>query len=244
MVKLLLEAGVDLHSRNNESDTPLALTTDGIVGDIHPPSLFLDCDYNKPAKSWLWAMITTEFDDLVRLATEPEADVNSRDRMGKTRFHLSVWRESQAVARRLPAAGAEIYYKNNDGDTPLALAGGSSVGDVTKDLDFHNETFMDKVLALVESVSQKTVRLLDEALDPLEEALDPLEEAVGLLDKAGYDVNSTNEHGDTGLGSAASETRVNLQQMIRMLSYWKDELANLGGGNSTETLHSQYAQPA
>ena len=60
--------------------------------------------------------------DVARLLIEHGAEINPRDRDGKTPLHGTVYHNYVDIARTLIKHGADIHLKDNDGSTPLALA--------------------------------------------------------------------------------------------------------------------------
>mmetsp|Transcript_21620 Transcript_21620/g.71579 ORF Transcript_21620/g.71579 Transcript_21620/m.71579 type:complete len:88 (+) Transcript_21620:482-745(+) len=59
---------------------------------------------------------------IVELLLSEGVDVNARDKEGNTALHLAMYEQQEESCVSLIRAGASTTIKNNEGETPLALA--------------------------------------------------------------------------------------------------------------------------
>ena len=115
MVQLLLEKGADAYAVNPERATALHLTMYNLAVTIYPKHGRDDNVTN----SILTAQILLEY----------QADINAKDKDGKTPLHLvpykyngSTHQETAQVAKFLVQHGADIDVRDKDGVTPREIA--------------------------------------------------------------------------------------------------------------------------
>lgn len=100
MVQLLLQAGADVHARNQEGQTPLAT----YVGT----TAYADED--------------EELTDIADLLLRHGAEVNVRYAEGRTPLHEAAHMGTCAMVQWLIQAGADVNAADEEGETPLLLA--------------------------------------------------------------------------------------------------------------------------
>jgi ankyrin repeat protein len=70
--------------------------------------------------SWLHrACILDDFDTVIELIEQADADVNIQGNYGDTPLHYTVLYENQKITKYLLQAGADIYIKNEAGNTAV-----------------------------------------------------------------------------------------------------------------------------
>jgi len=89
VVKILIQLGVDVDSRNHNGWTPLY----GAVNNGYP--------------------------DVIKALVESGADVNAKDENGEIPIHIAVFKDYPDVVKVLIELGADINGKKNNGETPL-----------------------------------------------------------------------------------------------------------------------------
>ncbi len=67
--------------------------------------------------------------EAARVAIDAGVDVNATDAAGNTALHTAARRRLDTVVRLLAHSGADLHAANDNGQTPLALAGGRGGGD-------------------------------------------------------------------------------------------------------------------
>ena len=91
-VKLLVESGAEVDTRNNDGDTPL-----------------------------FWAASKGHI-EVVQLLIEQHADVNACDSKGRSCLWTAAFNGHTDVVRALVSAGADVHLQKNDGSSPLTAA--------------------------------------------------------------------------------------------------------------------------
>lgn len=100
MVQLLLQAGADVHARNQEGQTPLATYVE--------TTAYADED--------------EELTDIADLLLRHGAEVNVRYAEGRTPLHEAAHTGTCAMVQWLLQAGADVNAADEEGETPLLLA--------------------------------------------------------------------------------------------------------------------------
>ena len=138
-IALLLEAGADPNTRNDEADTPLhaVVARGGVRAAAAAAALLEACADVNARNSEGWtplhnAVQPAEGDTIpmVLVLLQAGADVNARTHLGETPLHLAVsWRQTRHtsadrahVITALLEAGAEVDARTSDGWTPLQVA--------------------------------------------------------------------------------------------------------------------------
>ncbi len=90
-------------------------------------SRYKEASFSEPDESgWTPLHYATAFDhkDIVELLLANKAEVNAKDKEGKSPMHLAVlyWWRDPIIAKLLLAKGADANAKDNEGRTPLYFA--------------------------------------------------------------------------------------------------------------------------
>ncbi len=112
-VNSLIEAGADVHAKNNKGETPLFWANAEVARVLIEAGAEVDAKNNKGETPLFWANA-----EVARVLIEAGAEVDAKNNKGETPLHWANWANAE-VARALIEAGANIHAKNNKGETPL-----------------------------------------------------------------------------------------------------------------------------
>jgi ankyrin repeat protein len=125
-VKMLLEGGADVNSKNIVGETPVQVAArmghDGIIDILLERGASINSTNNSGETALHIVAQTNHVSTLERLLATPEIDVHSKDREGNTALHLAARVGNQDVMNKLLQAGIDIESTNNQGETPLFSA--------------------------------------------------------------------------------------------------------------------------
>ena len=194
--KKLVDAGVDINSRNKDGNTALMLATcNGEDGEVICDLLLkAGAGINeKDNDGWTPLMWATRYSapEVCRKLIDAGADVNARKKDGSTALMLATCNSENASAifDLLIMKGAEINVQNNDGDTALIWAIRNSTGEVCKKLINAGAT--------IDTTSPQGKEMF------MQSALNAKTEVCEILIDAGANVNEKEEDGITALIFAA-----------------------------------------
>jgi TonB family protein len=129
VVRLLLEAGADIHARNRDGETALFSLEDDAVRELiaHRIDLNVRNEYGETA------LMETVSDDIAKLLIEGCADVNARDRKGRTALMRAAENNYFQKIRALTATPKlQIDRREHEGNTALMIAAGDAHPDCVK----------------------------------------------------------------------------------------------------------------
>ena len=106
VMRLLLDAGADLHARSGTGRTPLMYAASRLSGFRGTP--------NRGTEQAALAAVA--------LCLDRGAAIDAADQSGQTALHLSIAQAEDAVIRLLVARGADLSAKDGRGRTPVDLA--------------------------------------------------------------------------------------------------------------------------
>lgn len=127
---------------------------------------------------------TYNWKELVDDLLSKGADVNARDDNGSTPFANATGSADVPTIQRMIDLGADINARDNEGRTPLFFAALSSHSDVgglliKSGADLYARTYSGETIGYYALINGATINLID------------------FLQKAGYDLNTTNRNGET-----------------------------------------------
>lgn len=186
IAKLLLDAGADIELKTMEGRSALALA----AINKNPNTMKVLLDYGADVNTqdeWKWtplmnAVFKAKSAALSKILLNAGADANTQNKFGSTALHLTVDSEDEAkhdlyhIAKVLLDSGANQEVVNNDGETPLMIAGKFNKPEVAKlliehgaylnrkntltgksALDYALENFNAPVISLLRSAGAETV---------------------------------------------------------------------------------------
>ncbi|PQE03561.1 ankyrin repeat-containing protein [Rutstroemia sp. NJR-2017a BVV2] len=135
MVKLLLEAGANVESKDSNSQTPLWWAARN--SNIAIVKLLLEAGANIESKDSngqtpLWWAARISNTDMVKLLLEAGANFESKDSNSETPLWWAARNSNIAIVKLLLEAGANIESKDSNGQTPLWWAAWISNTDMVK----------------------------------------------------------------------------------------------------------------
>ncbi|WP_044419416.1 ankyrin repeat domain-containing protein [Halarcobacter anaerophilus] len=136
LIKVLINAGVDLNIVDNESNTPLSYMIDKGLEIINQKEKdnFLErlvfilkyrVDVNtidKEGRTILHKAVLADNMDVVEKLLAKKVDLNIKDKQGRTALHHTQWRGNYKIARLIISAGADINDADYAGFTILNYA--------------------------------------------------------------------------------------------------------------------------
>jgi ankyrin repeat protein len=127
IVRVLMEHGVDVNSRDDEGLSLLHIAEQ--IGDPEAVSLLMSrgADVGSGHSSMLFMALNSGNLAETRLLLDRGVDANTRDEKGSTALHISSDNGYLELVRLLLQYGAEVDSRDNHGSTPLHLA--SAKGD-------------------------------------------------------------------------------------------------------------------
>lgn len=123
IIKLLINAHIDLEWSNNEYLTPLH----HVILYSEPSIFFND-------KKW-YLLMSANYQNSITVATlliQAQANVNSNDHQKNTPLHYAISQKSYEITLLLLQAGAHVNIKNNYGNTPLHFAVSNNLQEITQ----------------------------------------------------------------------------------------------------------------
>jgi ankyrin repeat protein len=144
--------------------------------------------------------------ELVQIFVAEGADVNAKDDHGWTPLHFAVEKQRVAVVKRLIELQANMELRNDEGDTPLAIAARKR---------FRYKDMVDLLIAKGAKVDAAVGSLLKTGLMPLHEAAKAGDAGqVQLLVSSGSNVNARDEQGRRPLHHAAASGRKETAELL------------------------------
>ena len=64
--------------------------------------------------------------EIVKMLLKEGADVNARDKYGRTALYVAAWRGHVEIVKMLLKEGADVNAADNDGNTPCTWKGGKN----------------------------------------------------------------------------------------------------------------------
>ena len=197
--RILVEAGADIMARDGEGESPLTtaikrspamlkllLTKETInLADPDGRTALRIIVESRPAAVTATAASTPPAPDSLGLAIASGAKLDARDRFSATSLHAALRAGDRENAARLAKAGADLFARDKDGETPASLALSSSLdtlkslvgaaGVLAKDRQGNGWLHYDAVLANAEAAKW----LLDAGAD---------RSALNISGESAYDV--------------------------------------------------------
>ena len=204
LIQKMLEKGADVNSRHKRGRTALHLacynndykTADCLI-ELGADVNVIDVDGNTPLLSVLRRRQRSGLDEecttLIQKMLEKGANVNSRDKRGRTPLHLACYNNDYKMAEYLIEIGADVNVTDVGGDTPLLTVLWSRLG---RRLDEDCTTLIQKMLEKGADVNSRDKR----GRTPLLLACDNDDYKIAeYLIELGADVNITDVDGNTPL---------------------------------------------
>jgi len=126
LLKLLLDAGADIESKNHELSPPLYLAAANQHLDLVKYLVEKKAEINGRnlwiGQTPLWVAAFNDDLTMVEYLVSVNADVDAKERWGRTPLHMAAWKNNIDMAKLLLSSGADIEAKDDDGLTPLHYA--------------------------------------------------------------------------------------------------------------------------
>ncbi|RDW66050.1 hypothetical protein BP6252_09685 [Coleophoma cylindrospora] len=135
VVKLLLEKGAEVDSKDNSGQTPMSWAAikgyEAVVKLLLEKGAEVDSKDNNSQTSMSWAAINGN-QAVVKLLLEKGAEVDSKDKNSQTPMSWAAMGGHEAVVKLLLEKGAEVDSKDKNGQTPMSWTARKGHGAVVK----------------------------------------------------------------------------------------------------------------
>ncbi|KAL6826712.1 ankyrin repeat-containing domain protein [Trichoderma sp. SZMC 28015] len=236
IVRLLIESGADIESKDKEGFTPLMFAVESGHRTIVERLLTKGADTESEDKhnfTPLMLAIMKQNEEMVKLLLKHGANPNSAEMSGFTPLMYAVGKESADVIKLLLEYGANINLADESGYTPLMRAVGEESEDIIKllleygaNINLADENGTTSLMRAVGKESEDIIRLLlengantnladENGTTPLMRAIGKeREDIVELLLKYGADTNLADKSGATSLMRAVSKENEGIVELL------------------------------
>lgn len=122
--RLLVAVGASILAKDSEGESPLGLAARkslSLLEALLTPATINSADAEGRAPLRLLVDFRPSV-EVVELALAKGSAVDARDKDSRTALHVALGTGNLAVAARLAAAGADLFARSRDGDSPVSLA--------------------------------------------------------------------------------------------------------------------------
>lgn len=183
--KLLINKGADINEKNSKGNTPLHTAV--FIENTNILELLIEKganinEKNSNGNTPLHEAVAESKIDILRVLIEKGANMNEKNNEGNTPLHLAIFENNIRSLKLLIKKGANINEKNNEGNTPLHLAViGRNLEAVYKlvdngaDVDTINKNAKKLFMSVVDSITEKDIKVMGKALQIGKDKLDVFE---------------------------------------------------------------------
>ncbi len=198
---LLVNLGADIHAEDME-DTSALVRAIGQGAETVRAIISKDTIQSRDSQGRTAlhiAILSHAEPDVVSFLIKSDADVNARDKMGDSPLHIAVRENDRANGELLLSHGADVFYPNVSGDSPLRAA-------LTRRGGREDWVLNSRVITAADGAGNTPLHLAAEW---------QLDQVVRFIVEKGGSLNAKNANGETPLFSAVkADSAITVRSML------------------------------